>query len=225
MSRSLKVALRERLYRQQHGKCCYCESDSGRSGRDVEHFRPSAVYWWLAWSWSNLLFSCDMCNRTKSDYFPLRTSTTLQPERPAPGSERPWLLDPALRTDDDPIQHIEFRRVQPEGVHSERWRPFPRNGSRRGREVIAAVGLDRADLLERYKKHVATMADAIQALRGVFLGGDAAAIAQHWEHVIRRRWLSASLWFTALSRDVLPFHFGREIAHFGLDCSIHYPAK
>lgn len=57
------------LYQRQHGKCAYCERQTGDDGEPVEHFRPKAEtwrgdpwagdrqaspgYWWLAWSWEN----------------------------------------------------------------------------------------------------------------------------------------------------------------------------
>jgi hypothetical protein len=60
----------------QHGKCCYCEKrEEQPKYRDVEHYRPKVTYWWLTWSWDNLLFSCMDCNREhKRDQFPLAAS-------------------------------------------------------------------------------------------------------------------------------------------------------
>ena len=69
------------LYESQHGKCCYCERKKDREETDVEHFRPKAEveeaqdhpgYWWLAYSWENLLIACKMCNQKKRSKFPLK---------------------------------------------------------------------------------------------------------------------------------------------------------
>lgn len=57
-----------------HGRvCAYCQcalpaNDPG----DVEHFRPKAIYWWLAYEFKNYLLSCGLCNRVyKKERFPL----------------------------------------------------------------------------------------------------------------------------------------------------------
>lgn len=53
-----------------HGKCAFCETKS--ESMHVEHFRPKrGGYYWLAYSWDNLLLSCPTCNTNKSDDFPL----------------------------------------------------------------------------------------------------------------------------------------------------------
>ena len=70
---SVKRAL-EKLFR---GKCAYCEWKPGAgSSWDVEHFRPKGRvaeraehpgYYWLAYTWTNLYFSCQMCNQSRTD--------------------------------------------------------------------------------------------------------------------------------------------------------------
>ena len=60
-------------------KCAYCEqrlifpkknqNKSAENDLTVEHFRPKAVYYWLAYSWDNLLPVCYDCNRAKEDDF------------------------------------------------------------------------------------------------------------------------------------------------------------
>jgi hypothetical protein len=64
---------KEQLKKECSGKCAYCEAptDSVAHG-DVEHFRPKSIYWWLAYTYENYLFSCQICNQTyKSDNFPI----------------------------------------------------------------------------------------------------------------------------------------------------------
>ncbi|ETX05628.1 MAG: hypothetical protein ETSY2_21830 [Candidatus Entotheonella gemina] len=75
--------VRGTLYARQGRICTYCgrclpDNDKG----DVEHFRPKGKvaeddahggYWWLAYTFSNYLMSCSVCNRVyKRDRFPLR---------------------------------------------------------------------------------------------------------------------------------------------------------
>lgn len=78
------VELRETLLEMQHSKCCYCEkdiTDSGRTGKNVEHYIPSSdasfkdtagkIRWDLANNWSNLMYSCSECNNRKLDRPPI----------------------------------------------------------------------------------------------------------------------------------------------------------
>lgn len=50
-------------------KCAYCETHFNRTFIKIEHYRPKSVYYALAYSWSNLLPICDICNTTKSNNF------------------------------------------------------------------------------------------------------------------------------------------------------------
>ncbi len=69
------------------GKCAYCEcaTDVVAHG-DVEHFRPKSTYWWLAFSYDNYTFSCQICNQTwKGANFPFQ-GEQLQPPGPLPAN-------------------------------------------------------------------------------------------------------------------------------------------
>lgn len=48
-------------------KCAYCEQVV--EATHVEHYRPKSLYWWLAYSWDNLLRVCPTCNTHKGNYF------------------------------------------------------------------------------------------------------------------------------------------------------------
>jgi hypothetical protein len=61
-------------------------------------------YWWLAYSWDNLVFSCQACNRAKRNRFPV-IGQRLEPGDPS-GAERPLLLDPYGT--DDPSGYLWF---------------------------------------------------------------------------------------------------------------------
>ena len=56
----------ERIY---YCKCAYCEKDIKDEDKHIDHYRPKKRYYWLAYSWDNLLFSCGQCNRSKGDRF------------------------------------------------------------------------------------------------------------------------------------------------------------
>ena len=55
------------------GKCAYCESATAVVAHgDIEHFRPKSKYWWLAYTYFNYCFCCQICNQSfKSDHFPI----------------------------------------------------------------------------------------------------------------------------------------------------------
>lgn len=114
--------VKAQLKKDQFDKCCYCESKfTTNSPGDVEHFRPKArfkipgvkgyhkpAYYWLAYDWSNLFFSCEVCNREhKKEIFPLFNDS----ERAIPhlknhflNNEQPILICPT----EDASNHIEF---------------------------------------------------------------------------------------------------------------------
>ena len=74
------------LLKMHRNKCCYCERKRWDSTElHAEHFRPKGSvqqtrahnkeypgYYWLAYSWDNLLLACAPCNSTfKGALFPL----------------------------------------------------------------------------------------------------------------------------------------------------------
>ena len=156
------------LIARQHGKCAFCESKLLHvSSGDVEHFRPKAGwrqaaeeplqkpgYYWLAYSWDNLLLACSQCNRRhKSNLFPLedRASRATSPSDDL-GLERPSFVDPGA---EDPAEHIGFRAE----VAVAR--------TVRGRVTVDALGLNRPALVERradFLQIVESMQAAVVAL-------------------------------------------------------------
>ena len=67
------------------GKCAYCEAPTSVVAHgDVEHFRPKSIYWWLALTFDNYLYSCQLCNQSyKSDNFPISGPLVSAPVMPA----------------------------------------------------------------------------------------------------------------------------------------------
>jgi uncharacterized protein (TIGR02646 family) len=153
----------------QHCKCCYCEVVVQKKFNDVEHYRPKATatrlpgcskthgYWWLAYTWANLLFSCPNCNRSgKNDLFPLaKGSSSLDSEAPPPGSELPLLIDPAGLL--NPVTHIFFAYESLAGTGPKQWYARPRDGSLYGQTTIIVCDLNRQELLEIRENHYQTV--------------------------------------------------------------------
>ena len=113
------------------GKCAYCESkiEAIESG-DVDQFRPKAGainqsgkfdadhYWWLTYEWSNMYFSCRLCNTSKGSRFPVAGNRVEVPRGGRARLGAPWyvkdlmeekslLLDPCAEGF-DPDRHLVF---------------------------------------------------------------------------------------------------------------------
>ncbi|MDF9832240.1 uncharacterized protein (TIGR02646 family) [Ereboglobus sp. PH5-5] len=60
----------EKLKLIYHKKCAFCEQKVEQL--HAEHFRPKQTYYWLAYSWDNLVLACPKCNEHKGRQFELR---------------------------------------------------------------------------------------------------------------------------------------------------------
>lgn len=146
--------VREPLWHLHHGKCCYCERKRGINREsDIEHYRPKSKvtgednhpgYWWLAYEWTNYLFSCKPCNQShKRNHFPLLPGSS---RAPGPddnlSAERPVLLNPI---DDDPASCITFDWVSGGGLFV---KALGNDDDDRGSETIKILGLNDVHLME-----------------------------------------------------------------------------
>ncbi|WP_437999993.1 hypothetical protein WMF26_09065 [Sorangium sp. So ce185] len=208
---------RRDLWKAQGQTCCYCERRIDRLYNDVEHFRPKTRahrggdrpthgYWWLAWTWENLLFACPNCNRRhKKNKFPLvRGSRILPVGHSPPGPERALLVDPA--GSDDPMDHIQFVPFHRAGKKA-KWIPVARGGSRRGKRTIQVLKLDRPALVTHYGDHVSDLVDHhVKGIREAIGTGDGHAAAKAWQAALKKLFHPRQA-FKALSHDVLDHHF------------------
>jgi hypothetical protein len=153
------------LQRAQYDKCCYCEGIfHGHAAGDVDHFRPKGYcqqgpkssryypgYYWLAYQWDNLLFSCQVCNRSyKRNLFPLADPLARALSRTEDTTrEAPLLLDPS--GPDDPREHIQFHEDVPRGI------------TEMGRTTVDVLKLDRVALNDRRREKLNT----VRTLRSV----------------------------------------------------------
>lgn len=161
--------VRDDLRHAQHLKCCYCEKMEESYSNDVEHYRPKLKadrrpgsnetygYWWLAFTWTNLLFACSSCNRSeKRTQFPLKKgSIPLRPEQSPSGDEVPLILDPA-DAKENPVAHIEFVFEVRIVGEPKRWYARGRDGkSSVGEKSIEVYGLNRLHLVEMRGMYIA----------------------------------------------------------------------
>jgi len=162
-----------------HGKCAYCETRVARFDYHAEHFRPKGAvtfrtkdkkklekakckddkgaevphpgYFWLAYSWRNLLPSCGFCNTSKGKktQFPVKAAhvspyvsagAPLPDETALDAAEEPLLLHPFR---DNPRIHLVF------GVAGD---VTAYDDSEKGRNSISVFDLDAEALrIERQK--------------------------------------------------------------------------
>ncbi|MFO0606153.1 MAG: hypothetical protein U0324_23465 [Polyangiales bacterium] len=213
------------LWERQHRKCAWCGRPMSHASQPVEHYRPKgcadrsdasatppqkgpvdAGYWWLAWTWDNLLFGCATCNGHKLDLFPLlsarratvpRSGVVLGDDDPAfdVSAEEPALLDPAR---DDPTRHITWRPENPSEAHDQlRWRPYGRTA--RGRSTIEALHF-KGWLADHVTEHLRRLwAAHVKAIVRQFSQGRMAEARRAWAemigaHFAPRATLHAATW-------------------------------
>ena len=100
--------VRTQLCADQYDKCAYCECSTTKPFNDVEHYRPKSKYYWLGHDWNNLLYSCDLCNRSfKKTYFPLVSEANRVTTPGDLSAEDPLIINPA---NEDPAHHIRYNR-------------------------------------------------------------------------------------------------------------------
>lgn len=173
-------ALRKTFY----GKCAYCERSIEKGTREVEHYRPKGGvgdpahpgYWWLAFSWTNLLPTCGPCNKGLKQHVVTIDMTIQDVEdlqaRPASqlmgkankfpvgaarltasledhAAEQPRLLDP---TRCEPGDHLRWSHASDFSILV----PRVDNGvpSVEGEETIQSLALNRSGLVEARTKQL-----------------------------------------------------------------------
>lgn len=200
--------MKDTLVRVLHSKCCYCEMELRKEGNPIEHFRPKAGvqnsgqpemdgsrYWWLTWTWENLLFACDRCNTNhKKNQFPLETGSTPLPERSVDvDSEQALLIDPSRM---DPRLHIQFQETR-----TGHWLPVPVNGSPHGKATIQVLKLDEED--DNRFAHVRNrVLPQVEQLLAMIALGFPYQITKTWDRT-KQMLFSDKMPFQSVSRDVL----------------------
>lgn len=164
--------VKRELQSVQHNKCCYCESKiiEQNAHHDVEHFRPKVSfrnekdsgkksrtypgYYWLAYDWNNLFYSCKICNETKkNDIFPVKDPAARKRECDDGKdikNETALLIDPSS---DDPEKHIKFSLEYIYGETDE------------GKMTINIIGLDRKELNNARRELFLRILDELSLLR------------------------------------------------------------
>ncbi len=157
--------VKNRLIQIFQNKCAFCECDTSvGAAYDIEHFRPKILYYWLCYEWTNLLLSCQVCNRYyKQAHFPLEKESNrvkIHPLKqgkfdkeachiadPTLKAEKRLLLHPAL---DLPSEHLMFLKDGSAASLTEK-----------GRISIEKYGLNRDELIFARKEILLNIQDTI----------------------------------------------------------------
>ncbi|MCB9739476.1 MAG: hypothetical protein H6747_09430 [Deltaproteobacteria bacterium] len=206
------------LWRAQFRKCCHCEMRVPLRYNDVEHFRPKASvrqrsggradpgYWWLAWTWENLLFACASCNRSsKNDQFPLVDPTKrLRAQAQPPGHENPLLLDPAEPTA-NPEAHLHFDVVGEARGHVSGNTP-------NGACSVEVYGLHRDELVEVRALELDFIDSELEAVSRLLRTGRIDSAQKRWTELLES--IKPQRSFAALRRAALAaFRASRPVEH------------
>lgn len=70
--------IKDKLNSIYHHKCAYCEDHAEQT--HVDHYRPKKDYYWLAYSWDNLICSCPTCNQFKTNDFAIKGKKATPPK-------------------------------------------------------------------------------------------------------------------------------------------------
>jgi uncharacterized protein (TIGR02646 family) len=198
---------REELRERQRGKCAFCEKKEDAFKRPVEHFRPKKCaqdlnngqwvevnthYWWLTWTWTNLYFSCDECNRIghKGSCFPILQGSAriAPPTQPVPdpippahyetSQERRLLVDPRY---DDPLDHLQWTpvdRTKPKPI----WQWTIDGRDSRGDMTIKVLGL--LERVDEVNLHLSSIKLLWTQIEGHLTGGRQILAEQCWDDVV-----------------------------------------
>jgi len=147
------------LKKVYNNKCGYCESRlEVSSSLEIDHYRPKngvsensehPGYYWLTYEWTNLISSCNICNRKKGTQFPIEDESKRvmepqemaqwKPDSPSFLSEKPLILNPEI---DQPDNHLEVN------VHGEICK---KNESIYAETTIKVCNLNRDELIKKRK--------------------------------------------------------------------------
>ena len=140
--------VKQRLKILYRGKCAFCEQCIEQF--HVEHFRPKSIYYWLAYSWDNLLAVCPTCNQNKGNRFEVLRSRVSLNKSNLDITRVHFLSDEYQEIEDNQLIHPEKENV--EIVLN-----FRKDGSvvsddPRVNHTIKICGLNRNDLKDKRKE-------------------------------------------------------------------------
>ncbi len=153
--------VKDKLNNLYHHKCAYCEDHAEQT--HVDHYRPKKDYFWLAYSWDNLICSCPTCNQFKCNNFEIEGEKATPPKvtdnlsdintwssNKYDRQEKPMLLNPER----DELTNVFLFDMEGH---------IKGNNNPRADYTIEICHLDRNDLVDGRRKIVDDYRKAIEA--------------------------------------------------------------
>ncbi|MFT7036595.1 MAG: hypothetical protein ACJA2S_005127 [Cyclobacteriaceae bacterium] len=153
----LKPIMHERF----HGKCGYCESkiDNSQDGV-IDRYRPhngvrdekeyyQDLYWWLAYEWDNLIYSCKECSQYKGNYFPVKQARITSKDAKLEAEER-LLYNPCIDKPEDDLFCTSDGHFN--------------SSTERGTQTMELLRLNRATLVERRLVAIKEISKAVHSI-------------------------------------------------------------
>ncbi|MFT4224326.1 HNH endonuclease [Dysgonomonas sp.] len=138
--------IKDKLSSLYHNKCAFCEQRIEQY--HVEHYRPkngNGAYYWLAFSWDNLLLACPKCNTSKGSDFQLSGIKAI-----FNNTERGLKNINTLSSDYDIIEQPKM--VNPEVTDPSGFILFHRDGSVQSNNIRFSYTIDKCKLDRAYLK-------------------------------------------------------------------------
>lgn len=140
--------IKQALGKLYHYKCSYCEKDVSDSYFHIEHFRPKSKYHWLAYSWDNLMISCETCNQEKKDNFVFEGESISFDQNDLEHIHK--LRDKYFEIQKPKFIHPEMEDIEADLIFSEKGEVDSNNP--RVKHTIETCKLDRVNLTANRKK-------------------------------------------------------------------------
>ncbi|MBQ9230734.1 MAG: TIGR02646 family protein [Prevotella sp.] len=198
--------IKDKLKKLYHYKCAYCENKVEQG--HVEHYRPKQIYYWLAYSWDNLMYTCPTCNEFKGTNFEIEGERAVSPDvvddlgdinicssQKYDKLEKPVLLNPERDNLNDVFLFDEEGHIKG-------------NDNKRADYTIKTCRLDRDYLLDSRRKIVDEFRNKVRA---EFINAETKAYKE-----IRLSFLVDDFVNNAMNED-LPFSAYRKVAIGWLD--------
>ena len=146
----LKI-IRDDILKLFHYKCAYCETLIRGTGVNLDSFRPKSKYPFLIHEVNNILPACSICNKSKSNHFPLKYEIRQDIIIDPIINEEYLLINPYM---DNPLEHFSF---QEDGLI------IPK--SEIGNITIQTINLNRPALVEARLQSLNTFIQLIEELK------------------------------------------------------------
>lgn len=125
---------------------------SGSESSEVEHYRPKATFPELALTWKNMLWACGICNRAKSNRFPVEAEQLLID----PLSEKVW----------------DYFFIDEFGNLTARWSTMHDDYHPRAVSTMSIVALDRQALQEARQQRLINLKERVSDCLILLKNGD-----------------------------------------------------